>query len=260
MIISYFEEFPTTQNLNNLKYVTHKTKLYIAAKSLLEFNLVVKRIKREYPKAAKFIINYVYWPVIERKEGYWISPFTKRDALLRIFSDMDTSKSGKKVNVMLDFELPTTKNPLLYLTQCFNFFRNKRLIRSFIENHQGKVYAAEYHVFGKYKQMLLRWFGLHYEVCKGNSVKPKVIKMLYHSMMPVTDSFYQKELQKVKDTGYLAGLGTIAEGIFGFEPILSPEKLEFDLSSAKEIGVEEVIIFRLGGMNNKYKKVIKKFV
>ncbi|MBT3297687.1 hypothetical protein HN385_02090 [archaeon] len=255
MIISYFEEFPSKSNLDKLKFVTYKTKLYIAAKSLLEFNLVVGRIKREYIHSAKFIVEYVYWPIIERKEGYWISPFTKRDALLRIFSELDCDKIGKKINVMLDFELPTTKNPLLYITQCLNFFKNKKLIKDFIINHKGNVYAAEYHVFGKYKEKLLQIFGLHYDL-----KKLKVIKMLYHSMMPVTDNFYKKELKKVKDSGCLAGLGTIAEGIFGIEPILSPEKLEFDLTSAKYVGVEEVIIFRLGGMNNRYNKIVKKFI
>lgn len=54
------------------------------------------------------------------------------------------------------------------------------------------------------------------------------------------------------------GLGTIAIGVLGNEPILSPENLYQDLHWAKESKVEEVFIFRLGGLNELYMSEIKK--
>jgi hypothetical protein len=52
------------------------------------------------------------------------------------------------------------------------------------------------------------------------------------------------------------GLGTIATGVLENEPILSPEKLKEDLEWARQSGVDEVFIFRLGGMSDEYIKVI----
>ncbi|MEK6905405.1 MAG: hypothetical protein AABX24_03300, partial [Nanoarchaeota archaeon] len=59
---------------------------------------------------------------------------------------------------------------------------------------------------------------------------------------------------------YIVGYGTIALGVGGNEPILSPQQLEKDLQIALEVGVKEVVLFRLGGLNKKYAKVLEKFV
>ena len=75
MIISFFEEFPSKKNLTKINLITWPTKLYIAAKSLSEFQLIRSELKHSSPKNIKDI---VYWPILEKKEGYWISPFSKR--------------------------------------------------------------------------------------------------------------------------------------------------------------------------------------
>ena len=78
MITSFFEEFPTKENLNKVKLIDFPTKLYLTAPSLKEFNQIKKSIKNKYIK------EFIYWPILERKEGYWISPFSKRTALKRV--------------------------------------------------------------------------------------------------------------------------------------------------------------------------------
>jgi len=242
MLISFFEEFPTKNNLNKLKLIKSPTKLYLAAKSLKEFNKIKSQISNNNIK------EFIYWPILEIKEGYWISPFTKRSALKRIFNELQ----NKKIPVMLDLELPTTKNPKLYLTQSPNFFKNQFLIKKFIKNHQGKVYLAEYYPEGKLKEKTLQLLGLHYK-------NAKVIKMIYHSMHHFNEDFIRKQLELGKreyKNNYLVAYGTIAKGIAGWEPILSARQLEKDLRIAKEIGVGEVVIYRLGGLNKKYLKII----
>ena len=112
---------------------------------------------------------------------------------------------------MLDLELPTRHNPLLYLTQSFNFFANKALIKRFIKQYKGKIYAAEYFPEGKTKLMILKALGLHYK-------NTKVIKMFYSSLHHFTDKFLENELKTAKKRGYLVGLGTISPGIHGNDP------------------------------------------
>lgn len=246
MQISFFEEFPTKSNLSKLKLVTWPTKLYIGAKSLVEFNRIKSTIKNEHVK------EVIYWPLLEKKEGYWISPFSRRKALLRIFGELQ----HQKIPVMLDLELPTTQNPWLYVTQKINFFRNKKLIRKFIENYAGDVYLAEYYPEGKWKERIMKFCGLHY-----SNSKVKVIKMVYHSLHHfINQEFLEKEFKcGVKEYGknYLVALGTIAPGIHGTEPNLSLEQLQQDLETARKCGVKEAVVFRLGGTNEKYAKILR---
>jgi hypothetical protein len=248
MLISFFEEFPTKKNLDKLKLIKFPTKLYLAAKSLKEFNKIKSKINN------KNIKEFIYWPLLEIKEGYWFSPFSQRKALKRIFQELE----NKKISVMLDLELPTTKNPRLYLTQLLNFSRNKSLTKKFIENYPGKIYLAEYYPEGSRKEKILQFLGLHYQNKKAN-----VIKMVYHSMHHFDEDFIRKQLtlgKKEYPNHFLVAYGTIAKGIAGWEPILSSQQLKKDLQIAKEVKLPEIILYRLGGLNEEYLRTIKTFV
>ena len=107
MLISFFEEFPTEESLTKLKLVSWPTKLYIAANNVQQFRAVTSVVRHN-----KNLLEAVYWPVLKKREGYWISPFSKQGALQRLFDELE----HKKIPVMLDLELPTTQNPWLYLT------------------------------------------------------------------------------------------------------------------------------------------------
>src|SRR3989344_1047206 len=116
MIISFFEEFPTEDTLAKLKLVSWPTKLYVAANNLLQFRAVTSVLRHN-----KNLLEAVYWPILKKKEGYWISPFSKQGALQRLFEELE----NRKIPVMLDLELPTTQNPWLYLTEFFNFKKTR---------------------------------------------------------------------------------------------------------------------------------------
>ncbi len=246
MLISFYEEFPTKKNLDKLTLVTWPTKLYLAAPSLKEFNLIKKTLKNKY------VQELIYWPILDKKEGYWISPFSKRRALQRVFKEL----ANTKTSVMLDLELPTTQNPLLYITQLPNFLRNKQLIRNFIKQHKGKMYLVEYYPNGRLNEFLLKTIGIHY-----NESKAYVIKMFYHSMHNFNKEFFVRELAKgqiVFKDKFIPSFGTIATGIHGTEPLLTPKQLEQDLRFAEAAKAQEAILFRLGGLNTKYLPCLKK--
>jgi len=245
MLISFFEEFPTEDTLAKLKFVSWPTKLYVAANNVQQFRAVTSVVRHD-----KNLLEAVYWPILKRKEGYWVSPFSKQSALQHLFEELE----NKKIPVMLDLELPTTRNPWLYLTELFHFNQDKKLIHSFVCNHPGETYLCEYSASGKSLQRL----GLHYA-----SKKSKVMKMMYHSVHYYSDEKLRSELQRgLREYGdrYIVGYGTIAVGVGGNEPLLSPQQLEKDLQIAQEVGVKEVVLFRLGGLNKKYVKVLEKFV
>ena len=246
MQISFFEEYPTKENLAKLKPISWKTKLYVAAYSLDEFNST---------KKPKNVSEMVYWPILKKQEGYWISPFSRRSALLRIFNELH----NKNVPVMIDAELPTTKNPFLYITQSINFFRNRKLIQNFIKSRKN-ISVAEYYPKGKEQEKILARWGLHYNPTLYHN---KIIKMVYHSLHSFNENFIKNELatgKKDYSRKFIVAYGVLATGVAGNEKILSLEQLKTDMEIAESIGIKEVIIYRLGGINKKVVNMLKKFV
>jgi len=87
--------------------------------------------------------------------------------------------------------------------------------------------------------------------------------MMYHSVHSYSPEKLRSEIQqgfRKHGDKYIVGYGTIALGITGKESLLSAGQLEKDLRIAQDVGVKEVVLFRLGGLNKKYVKVMEKFV
>lgn len=247
MIVSFFEEFPTKKNMEKLKLVAWPTKLYLAAASLDEFNKLKSNIRDRNVK------EVVYWPILKRKEGYWFSAFSDGSAVSRVLGEVKAD-----VPVMIDAELPTTRNPLLYLTQSALFHRNKRRLHDFVGSHKN-VYVAEYYPSSKLESKVMSFFGLHFDPKLFNN---KVIKMFYTSMHPFRDEDLVCAFKDCKDRfgdNFIIAYGTTARGVQGNEPILLPDELDHDLRLAKKAKVREVVIFRLGGLNKEYCSVIRDF-
>ena len=86
---------------------------------------------------------------------------------------------------------------------------------------------------------------------------------MYHSLHNFHEEKMRTEIQRgIKEFGqnFLLAFGTIAVGIGGNEPLLTATQLKKDLELAEKIGITEVVIFRLGGLNQKYQDVLKEFV
>ena len=244
MQISFFEEFPNKENLAKLKLLPFPTKLYLGAHSLKEFENI---------KISSSVKEKIYWPLLKKEEGYWFSPFSKRLAVERILKEIE----GKDIPVMIDAELPTHPQPLLYLTEFPSFFITRDYIRSFVAK-QKKVYTAEYFPSSKVMESIFFFLGL--------SFKPKnhyPIKMVYSSMHDFGEEKTKGILSSAKKRygrRLRVGLGTMGVGIRGDEPSLSKEMLERDLQMCKSVGIEEIIIFRLGGLKKEYLPILEKFL
>jgi|ETN01SMinimDraft_4_1059930.scaffolds.fasta_scaffold24465_2 hypothetical protein len=238
----FFEEFPTIKNLNKLSLITWKHKLFLAAHSYKEFLHLQNNIKQINKKT-----ECIYWPILQGKEGYWISPFSKTSALKRIFQEIPNNQP-----IMLDLELPF-RHPWRFLTTLPYFIKNKSLIKKFFHSHKH-VYTAEYAVL-----WLSEILGVSY--CDKKHPHTKIF-MYYTSMLSKhhTKWFVENSLPyTLKHTKKcMVGLGTIAIGILGNEPILSPNKLKEDIQEMKKLKVKDIIIFRLGGLNASYINAIKK--
>lgn len=239
MKVYFFEEYPTKKNLDKLDLVDFNTKLFIADYSIEGFKAITKQIKNNFVKES------IYWPLLNIKEGYWFSAFSKRKAMLRSFNELNNTK----IKIMLDLELPMLTKKLFF-TQFFKSFKNKKYILGFIKKYYRRIYTGEYFFDSKK-------FGL--SINEGQ----KVIKMMYSSMLKVNNKEKRKKLIKLKEKygkNLLIGLGCIGVGVLGNEKQITIEELERDFKLCRDLGIQEVVIFRLGGLNKEYLKVIKKFI
>lgn len=248
MRISFFEEFPTTENLDKLKLIDFPIKLYIAAHSLQEFRELETKVGAIHESSL-----LVYWIVLKKWEGYWISPFSVRSALLRTLNEV----RKEPIEVMLDLENPSHAR-WLYLLELPNFRRNKRFISEFIEKATPKITLVE--LPGDEEK--LKFWGLAYETETSH-----IARMFYTSVIKWSRERRVSKLREVCEQGverygnrFQIGLGCIAKGVSGVEPILSPEELKEDLQTAKESKVSEAIIFRLGGLTQDYIKAIESVI
>lgn len=247
MQISFFEEFPNSTTLSKLDLVKFPTKLYLADYSIESY----KQYKKELQSKYKNLKEVIWWPILNVNEGYWLSPWAKRRALLRLFSTL----LNEKIPILWDAEFP--RNIKLIFTQFFKHFKNRKLIKSFFEKYKGNIYTAEYILESKFLEKNC----LNFNTNKYKNITK--IKMIYSSMHPsFTDGFIRNKIkglkEKYKDKIFF-GLGVTAIGLTKLEPIIKPKHLERDLRICKEEGIKEVIIYRLGGLNKEYIKVINKF-
>ncbi len=253
MRIDFFEEFATKENLDKLKLIDFPSTLYVSAGSMEEFKAVKKRITAINRK-----IEVGYWPVL--KESYWVSPFSYSRELKGLYSDLSGNRKKTPLKILLDLELPFLKKRLFFLN-LFSFFKNKRLIRKlFLESRKLNlsIFTAEYPVVNEKK---LEFLGISYSI---EEHPHKKIIMFYSSIIrnKFLENRFKQNIEKIhKEFGekIQVGLGTIAKGILGNEQILSSKGLDRDLSYFNALGVKNVVIFRLGGLNNEYVKIIKKY-
>ena len=241
MQIDFYEEFPTQKNLEKLKLIEYPMRLFIAAHSLEKF----KRLERKIKKIKKDA-EVGYWPIV--KNSYWISPFANHSDLRELFQDLEKTNNP----LLIDLELPL-KNKILLMKNLFRFSGNKKLIKGFMKKNKARITTAE--LPSPILFLLMKILGLDY------NIKTEKSLMWYSSVLPkILNSIMRKSLKRLKNKNqYSVSLGTIATGILGNEPILTQENLEKDLEFVKNAGFNKVIIFRLGGLNQKYINIINSF-
>jgi len=253
--IHFFEEYPTEENLKKIKYINFESRIYLAAKNILEFNHYKKYLNKSN-------ITFGYWPILEK--SYWVSPFSYKYELVKLINELESRINlSEQLPILFDLELPII-NKKLFFINIMHFSKNKNRIKSIFSNQNNlhiNIISAEYPISSKFVKNLYEFIGISYPLEKYNHKK---IMMFYSSMLK------EKKIKKIKNyiinipkvyiNKYHIGLGTIASGIFGNEPILAPESLDEDLKFLNINKMKETIIYRLGGLNKEYIRVIEKYI
>ena len=260
MKISFYEEFPTKENLDKINLIRFPAKLIVVSRSLKEFYSIRNLIHKYNNKNLKEII---YWPVLDKNEGYWFSAFAKNSALKRIIEELKQNKSP--LTIMWDAELPFYKS--LIFKHSLDYFKNRKIILDFFKNAKNyniAILTSEYPLESKFfRSVLFGLFLISFDTKKYSNKKIAMVYTIFLRHHHNIENFLEKQISIGKGAfgnDFIVALGTIAAGINGNEPKLSPEELERDLKIVKNNGINEIVIFRLGGLNKKYINVIKKYV
>lgn len=235
MIVSFFEEFPTKENLNKVKLIDFPTKLYIAAESIEQLIKIKKQIKSKYVK------EVIWWPILKKEEGYWFSPFSSKKAMERILKQINNQKT------MIDLEWPYKK--IHILTKFYRILHNRKILKTILKN--TNTIPCENFM----ENSLMKFLKL-------NSSKQTKIKMIYTSYLKLPRIVIIKKVKNLakKYSDLKIGLGLIAHGVEAIkQKLLSPEQIYQDLELCKKYNIKEIILFRLSGLNKEYIKIIKNF-
>lgn len=246
MRVNFFEEYPGDGGLEPAALVDFPSTVFVAAESVEAY-----RAHSDELAAINPALETAYWPVLP--ESYWISPFADAEELESLFE----ATAGFEDPVFLDLELPVGR-PELFVRNAGEAIANRRRIRQFVQAADGEVVTGEYPPVPAI-DWLWEPLGLTYDGSLGHTRCP----MYYTSVLP--DGLVEPVGDAVEamvrgDDRVLVGLGTIASGVFEDEPILSPAELERDLDRLASAGAEEVVVFRLGGLDEAYLDVIEQFV
>ena len=249
MRIDFFEEFPTEENLRKAKLVDFESTVYTAAKSIAEFRQIADKIKIINPR-----IEPAYWPILEK--SYWISPFSFTKELKSLAEELKAN--DMQLKILLDLELPTLRK-WLFIRNLLSFVRNKRLIKKIFRSSKQwniEIVTAEYPIAKK----LLGLLGVSYNPEKYPHKKALMAYSSFARSRLAKKQLRNHFIKQSRKYPCIAGIGTIAVGVFGNEPILSPAELDEDLAFLKDKGIENAVIFRLGGLNEEYVNVISKYL
>lgn len=247
MRINFFSEFPE-KGIEKASKIDFDSKVFLASNSLEEF-----RGHREDLQDVNGDLEPGYWPLIA--DSYWISPFSPTDELRRVAEELQVLQCD---NVLIDLE-PPLLNKKLMITRLPFVIRNKKTIRELFRTASDQslnVHTAEFVPSVPGLEYIKPLLGLR---VNSEEHPHTPILMYYSSMMgSIRERHSRRYIQS--NEGFELGLGTIETGILGDEPILSPEGLERDLKFAEEQGIKTVNVFRLGGLDEEYLKIMKKFV
>jgi len=252
MKINFFEEYPTKENLSKLDLVTWPAVVLIATSSYEQFDKIRQEYKEKYQN-----ITFGWWPTISK--SYWISGISDPKDLDQLFSELTSKIHNQELPILLDLELP--QKLWKYIKNLVHLKSNKKKINNFLiqaSKYNIKVYTAEYPSTGKILYAIWKIFGLsssfdlpHTKIrmCYSSMLKKFFGNQIWNIIMRFENNFSKTNQDRVS-----FGLGTIATGVFGNEPICRVEDIIEDIKWAEEAKATEIFIFRLGGMNEEYKK------
>jgi len=255
--IIFFEEDPHNPEVQKkASLLDLPTILFLAANSLEEFYSLRGRYLEINPD-----LEIAWWPIFK---SIWLSPFTKPKEIEKVIKDLSERKEkSKKLKILLDLELPFLR-PQYFIAGLFHFAKSKRLIAELIEKADDinvEIFSFEYHPHIFIFPKLLEILGLTFLELNCDY---KRIVSAYTSLIPPGLRQLMKRsvlhAWKKRKREMFVAVGVFAPGRTGIERKISVRGIEKDIEYFLEKGINKFAFFRLGGLNQKFLKVIHSYL
>jgi len=270
MKYSVYCEYPNEENLGNLSHLEFPLDVIVCAENLREFEGLQRQIKQSSSN-----VNRVgYWPKLDKKEGYWICPFSDENALNGVFGELEERVTqDENLLLMLDLEPPVLLDPKRMITGLKGFTRKKQRLKKFISDSKSKnidVIGSEVATF-KIPEVIQRTLGLAFDP---DEIDYEKVKLVYTSFVKLAPGLIREPAQRfmryllkretkkgIEKYGdkFSVGLGCLSKGVLGYEPILIPEDFRADLETVNNQGLKKVYVYDLKGINKDYASVMKEY-
>lgn len=238
------EETPTAENLERASLVRFPATVFLAAPDRAAFERASDLLHQSNP---------------DLRAGWWIQP--PRSLMVSAFADADELEAARaELQVMpagqpviLDLEVPFW-DPKRLVHRRSELRRTAAAFASLVATAQRRheLWTAEW------PPPIVDWpRSLRLTVPSAS----ERAYMLYSTLMP---PWWQQLLARRLERRFrsepgMVGVGTLAPGVAGNEPVLTAEQLRRDLQQALEIGARGVIAYRLGGLTPAHAAVLEEF-
>ncbi|MBS3095431.1 hypothetical protein J4231_02010, partial [Candidatus Woesearchaeota archaeon] len=237
MKIIFWCEFPEQVDFNKLNsLIKFKTEIYFAANSIKEFKRIRKKIKNRNIKAG-------VWPVLEKKDGYWLSGFVARDKI-------DKLNEFDGLRVKIDVEPPIYKGKHSLLKDIAWFARysiirgkNNDYLREKILNLRIKPimsgFLLPYFIRKRYGD--LHASGTKNYICY-TTFFPRAIR-------PLARLFYSMAIRRMERKRTFYGIGLTNNGIFENESAYENiNEFKKDIEMMVKAGANNLCVYSIEGI------------
>jgi hypothetical protein len=245
MRIIFWCEFPRNVDLKQLgtilKEINLDIEVYIAAKSLKEFNY----FKKEFSKI-KNIKSIGCWPVLSKDKGYWFSSFTDKESLNSLLQYKDLKLKIDIEPPIENFKFSYFRLKLWLLKYClFLKPKNKGLLSEVLSKLKKEDIIMSTFPFPKF--MLNNLMDITY-------LKNSNLSLMFYSTLiprifrPFYRMYYKSIITSYREIAknIFSAVGLIGTGIFGNEPIYkSVKEFEKDLKFLRSLNIDRIAIFEL---------------
>jgi hypothetical protein len=236
-VIAFCEEYPTEESLAPARLITAPAIVFLAAERRDAFDRARDRLAAINPRLGA---------------GWWLVPHESR-ALSAFCDPLEVAPLADAVAtmapgiVLLDLELPVW-NPRRLLRDPRHLADGRRavdvLFRVALARHE--VWTAEWPPWAP--ATVRRWLRLCLPQARTR------VYMLYSSMLPPVwrRLLIGRLRRRLSSSGSAIGVGALATGVAGNEPLLSPSAFAADLDEAAALGVPIVLVYRLAGLDERH--------
>lgn len=244
--VGLYEEFPNPWRLAKLEQVDFPVTLAVAAPTHDAFLQLRESIQRDYPQ----VRTAFFWPLLTAEEGYYPGPLSDPQAVRRVMAE------AADLPVLWDLELPPGLKHIAPPLRSWS--QNRATTADWLRTRTQPVHIWRSYALLGLNPWLLRLAGLHYDPLEYPAVSLHLDLYTTGAGQP-EDGLQRLMRQGVAAYGarFIPSLGVLNDGEASASQFIPPETLRRNLRIARAVGVSELWLFSVNGLNDAYLQAVR---